>query len=485
MNYLGWSEGFHDAAATIINDKGDIVFASHSERFSGNKHEKNISIELKTHIDYHYDIDHYAFFEKPLLKKSRQLYAGQYKTVFNKRQLAWAPNTTFHHHMSHAAATFQTSPYDEASAVVIDSIGEWDCTSIWHCSYDKNGKAVYKKKWSEKYPNSIGLWYTALTHFVGLRPLDEEYIFMGMAAFGKLEVALIEKLEVLFDHNLHKGIPETLIDELGLKYYKDVDVAYNAQIVLEDRLKDIFDKALSYSKNVVYGGGVALNCVANTKLHNQCEGNLWVFPNPGDAGGSLGAAALAYGKQINWEHPYLGHKMEQTQYRNTEEMGQQIVAYLLKNKICGIAHGAAEFGPRALGNRSLIADPRGKDIKDRVNEIKKRQKFRPFAPCVLEERVDEWFNPGIITPYMQHVVQARTNTQKQLPAVIHKDGSCRVQTIHKDEPTIFRRVIEIFHQKTGVPVLLNTSLNIRGEPMVNGINDAVRFEEKYGVKVFY
>ena len=359
MNYLGWSEGFHDAAATIINDKGDIVFASHSERFSGNKHEKNISIELKTHIDYHYDIDHYSFFEKPLLKKSRQLYAGQYKTVFNKRQLAWAPNTTFHHHMSHAAATFQTSPYDEASAVVIDSIGEWDCTSIWHCSYDKNGKAVYKKKWSEKYPNSIGLWYTALTHFVGLRPLDEEYIFMGMAAFGKLEVALIEKLEVLFDHNLHKGIPETLIDELGLKYYKDVDVAYNAQIVLEDRLKDIFDKALSYSKNVVYGGGVALNCVANTKLHNQCEGNLWVFPNPGDAGGSLGAAALAYGKQINWEHPYLGHKMEQTQYRNTEEMAQQIVAYLLKNKICGIAHGAAEFGPRALGNRSLIADPRG------------------------------------------------------------------------------------------------------------------------------
>ena len=137
MNYLGWSEGFHDAAATIINDKGDIVFASHSERFSGNKHEKNISLELKTHIDYNYDIDHYAFFEKPLLKKSRQLYAGQYKTVFNKRRLAWTPNTTFHHHKSHAAATFQTSKYDEAAAVVIDSIGEWDTTSIWYCKYDK------------------------------------------------------------------------------------------------------------------------------------------------------------------------------------------------------------------------------------------------------------------------------------------------------------------------------------------------------------
>ena len=140
---------------------------------------------------------------------------------------------------------------------------------------------------------------------------------------------------------------------------------------------------------------------------------------------------------------------------------------------------------QTAGNRSLLADPRGDDIKDKVNQIKKRQKFRPFAPCVLEEKVNDWFNPGIVTPYMQHVVQSRTNTQKQLPAVIHKDGSCRVQTIHKDEPTIFRRVIEIFHQKTGVPVLLNTSLNIRGEPMVNGINDAIRFEEKYGVKVFY
>lgn len=485
MNYLGWSEGFHDAAATIINDKGNIVFASHSERFSGNKHEKYISPELKEHIDNNFKIDKKCFFEKPLLKKTRQLRAGQFKTVFSPRKLAWKPDVTFHHHLSHAAATFQTSPYNEAAAVVVDSIGEWDCTTVWKCSYDKDGKAVYEKKFSKQYPNSYGLWYTALTHYVGLRPLDEEYIFMGMAAFGKLEPMLIDKLEDLFDYNLHKGIPAKVVTELGLDNYRDVDIAFNAQIILEDLLGDLFNKALEISDNVVYGGGVALNCVANTKLHQQCKGNLWIFPNPGDAGGSLGAAALAYGKKVKWEHPYLGFRVEQSMYRNNEQLAEAIVEHLLEHKICGVAHGKAEFGPRALGNRSLIADPRGRGIKDMVNEIKRRQKFRPFAPIVLEEHCEPFFKENIVSPYMQHVQKARTITQRQLPAIIHKDKTCRVQTIHKDEPTVLRRVLEIWYRKTGIPVLLNTSLNIRGEPMVNNYDDAIRFEEKYDVKVFY
>ncbi len=484
---LGWSEGFHDAAATIVNgDTGSIVFASHSERFSGNKHEKHISPEFKSYIEGRYpNIKQKAFFEKPALKKSRQLYSGQYKTVATKRQLAWKPSVTFHHHKSHAAGTFQTSPYQEAAAVVVDSIGEWDCTSIWKCSYDKAGKAVYKKVYSEKYPNSIGLWYTALTHFVGLKPLDEEYIFMGMAAFGKLDPQLLDKLDDLFNYNLHKGVPIDVSLKHMLSEYKDVDIAFNAQLILEERLKDIFSKALEISDNVVYGGGVALNCVANTKLLQQCNGNLWIMPNPGDAGASLGAAALAYGKKLFWKDAFLGHRTEQSLTRTSLQLAEQIVAHLLEHKVCGVAYGRAEFGPRALGNRSLIADPRGPDMKDKVNEIKRRQKFRPFAPAVLEEHAHKYFEPNVTTPYMQHVVNGTKPTLKDLPAIVHEDGSCRVQTINKFEKSIFRQVLELWYKETGCPVLLNTSLNIRGEPMVNTVEDAWRFEEKYDVKVFY
>jgi len=477
---LGWSEGFHDAAATILDDYGNIVFASHSERFSGKKHEKFISNELKKHINDNFETPVKAFFEKPLLKKSRQLYAGQFKTVFSKRQLAWNPTVTFHHHLSHAAAAFQTSNYNEAAAVVVDSIGEWDTTTIWKCWYE-DGKAKYKKAYSKKYPNSIGLWYTALTHHVGLKPLDEEYIFMGMAAYGKFNRELSEKLSFLFNHNLHKGISKDLSKNYSLGKYKPVDIAFNAQVVLEYRLKNLFKEALRISDNVVYGGGVALNCVANSELYRLCEGNLWIMPNPGDAGGSLGAAALAYGGKVNWQHPYLGFNIQPS--KPLKALAKDIVIHIKRNGMCGVAVGPAEFGPRALGNRSLLADPRGPEVKDLVNTIKRRQKFRPFAPAVLEEDTGLYFNPNWKSPYMQMVVDCKKGDE--LPAIIHNDGSSRVQTVGKDDPTIFRLILEEWKKRTGCSVLLNTSLNIRGEPMVNNVMDAKRFENKYGVKVFY
>ena len=474
---LGWSEGFHDAAACVIDYDGDIVFASHSERFSGKKHEKFISPELKKYIDDHFAITEYAFFEKPLLKKTRQLFAGQYKTVFSKRQLAWAPTKTFHHHKSHAAASFQTSGYAEAAAVVIDSIGEWDTTSIWKCSY-KDGEVHYEKKWNETYPRSIGLWYTALTHFVGLRPLDEEYIFMGMAAYGKANLRLQKLLSELLrtSYNLHKGI---LGNEAKLlKQYTKNDIAFNAQIVLEANLEPIFNKALKYSDNIVYGGGVALNCVANSPLYELCREQLWIFPNPGDAGGALGAAAQAFGGPLNWVDPFLGYDIERK--ASMKQLAKQVVNTIQKDGMCGVASGKAEYGPRALGNRSLLADPRGDDVQDLVNTVKRRQKFRPFAPCILEEHTKDHFIPAYKSPYMQMVVQC---TDKNLPAITHKDGTSRLQTVSKDDNNIFRYILEEWYKRTGCPVLLNTSLNIRGEPMVNTIEDASRFQSKYKVKV--
>jgi carbamoyltransferase len=224
-------------------------------------------------------------------------------------------------------------------------------------------------------------------------------------------------------------------------------------------------------------GGVALNCLANRHLGKYFD-NIWIMPCPGDAGSSLGAAALVYGKRVNWTGAFLGHDI--TGPYPTDS----IVDHLVTHGIVGVASGRAEFGPRALGHRSLLADPRGSEIKDRVNEIKRRQKFRPFAPIILEELVDTYFDMPRGFPdsrYMQ--VIARCRVPDLFPAVIHVDGTSRVQTVPKDGSNV-RQLLEAWYAKTGCPMLLNTSLNIRGEPMVNNRTDADRFETLYGVKVY-
>jgi carbamoyltransferase len=223
-------------------------------------------------------------------------------------------------------------------------------------------------------------------------------------------------------------------------------------------------------------GGVALNCLANRNLGEYFE-NIWIMPNPGDAGSSLGAAALAYGGKINFVNAYLGRDIPGSYPVD------DIVSSLLRDKICGVASGRAEFGPRALGNRSLLADPRGHDIKDRVNVIKRRQEFRPFAPVILAEHCDAFFDMPRgwhRSDYMQSVGRCR---QPDLyPAIVHYDGTSRVQTVEDNDSGI-RQLLEAWYAATGCPMLLNTSLNVRGEPMVNDRADADRFEDLYGVKV--
>jgi carbamoyltransferase len=233
---------------------------------------------------------------------------------------------------------------------------------------------------------------------------------------------------------------------------------------------------LAPNSNLVYCGGVALNCSANKILGGYFD-NIWIMPNPGDAGSSLGAAAMAVGRRLVWKDAFLGHDI------SGPYPTKNIISELTTNKICGVASGRAEFGPRALGNRSLLADPRGAEIKDTVNEIKRRQKFRPFAPVILEELVHEYFDMPVgwdRSPYMQTV--ARCKHPDDYPAIVHVDGTSRVQTVPKDRSGI-RQLLEQWYVWTGCPMLLNTSLNIRGEPMVNDRKDADRFEKLYNVKV--
>jgi carbamoyltransferase len=481
---LGLSAGFHDAAATLIRSDGEIVFAGHAERYSKKKNDADISAGLLEELAG-YPIDTIAYYERPWLKQLRNLRTGQgidWSSVtlrqVLRRQLGptfdhWAGNIqSYSHHQSHAAAGFQTSPYGRATVVVIDAIGEFDTISIWGAEYDSKGRAQYKKLWSQIYPTSIGLFYSAVTQRVGLHPLDEEYITMGMAAWG--EPRYVEELRPLLSENLHIGIDPEFLPEAS-----NEDIAASAQVLTEELIYGVMRRAqeFGWSSNLVYMGGVALNCLANRNLGEYFE-NIWVMPCPGDAGNSLGAAALAYGKRINWSHAYLGHEIP------GEYPVNACIDSLLRDRICGVASGRAEFGPRALGNRSLLADPRGPDIKDRVNEIKRRQKFRPFAPVILAEHVDEFFDMPrgwSDTSYMQIV--ARCRRPDLFPAICHVDGTSRVQTV-PDNGSGIRRLLEAWYARTGCPMLLNTSLNIRGEPMVNDRADADRFEQLYGVQVF-
>ena len=490
MNILGISAGFHDAGATVIDREGNILFAGHSERYSKQKNDANISPELLNEIDMS-TIDTIAYYERPLVKQLRQWYAGQgieWRKLTTRQCLEQQLGSdkisnktlkSYNHHACHAAAGFQTSPYDRATVVVIDAVGEFETITIWAAEYDSQGYAKYKRLWTQHYPHSIGLFYSAATSSVGLRPLDEEYILMGMAAYGNATVAVgMQKLvkdsdRIEFRDNLHTGIDSRYLQDL-----EEFDIAAGAQAIAENLIMSVMRRArdFKWSNNLVYMGGVALNCSANRNLGKFFD-NIWIMPCPSDAGSSLGSAALAWRKRITWTSASLGHDIP----------GPYPVDALLhalhSHGIVGVASGRAEFGPRALGNRSLLADPRGTDIKARVNDIKRRQQFRPFAPVILEEHVDMYFDMPRGFPdsrYMQ--VIARCRHPHIFPAIIHHDHTSRVQTVPRDGSGI-RQLLEAWYRDTGCPMLLNTSLNIRGEPMVNDRADADRFEQLYGVKV--
>jgi carbamoyltransferase len=345
--------------------------------------------------------------------------------------------------------------------VVLDAIGEFETTSIW----SGNGNEI-KKIFSCNYPFSFGLFYSAFTKYIGLKPNEEEYIMMGMAAYGDPTIYFseinslfpsIDKQTELF----HYGVSGFSVKPTEQNKF---DIAAAVQAVYEKRLIEfmIFAKKKTGKDNLVFMGGCALNCSANTKLfdiYNQ----VWIMPNPGDAGSSLGAAAAVYGKHLNWQGPYLGKDV------GSEYPVNSIFKELVENKIAAVVNGRAEYGPRALGNRSIFADPREASCKDLVNTVKGREMFRPFAPVVLEEHASEWFEISQPSPYMQFAV--RCKKPDLIPSVVHEDGTSRVQTVNKQQHAGLYKLLKKWHGYSGVPVLLNTSLNIKGQPLLNDLAD--------------
>jgi carbamoyltransferase len=328
-----------------------------------------------------------------------------------------------------------------------------------------------------------------MTQRCGLKPNEEEYILMGMAALGDPSRFTRDLLNDFvsfpnddYEHayrikqNLHRGCtwwrPELVTQQ---DFY---DIAAATQAVYEMAFERILQQAIrsSSSRNLVLMGGCALNCSANSIAYKYFD-RVWIMPAPGDNGSSIGAVLAHKKTHIEWAGPYLGYDM------GYSASNEDIVAHLLEHKMCGVARGRAEFGPRALGNRSLIADPRGLEIKVAINQIKHREQFRPFAPAILEEFANQYFKmPTESTAYMQFIAPCLES--ESFPAIVHYDNTSRVQTVNKTDNPQFRALLELWYAKTGCPMLLNTSLNIKGQPMVNNAADSAAWTKLHGLPVF-
>lgn len=467
MIVFGINDSSHDAALTVCSGS-EILFAAHAERYNKEKNTYSIPPDLIKEALSYGQPHLIAYFEKRNRKRLRRFLLGgingEYKNLYykNNKDLLDVAEVQVSHHFSHACAGYYTSTFESATAVVIDAIGEFETATIWNCT-----RRGIKKLHSLRYPVSFGLFYSAFTDLLGLKAGTEEYILMGMAGFGNPE-RFYSKVLSYFPHfssqpkNLHRGVTDW-----GFRDFSEqdkYDIAAAVQKVYEERLYEImlFAKDIGGSRNLVFMGGCALNCVANTKLIDMWD-DIWIMPNPGDAGSSLGAALSVTKQKVNWEGPYLGKRI------GGEYPVRSILENLISFGIVAVASGRAEFGPRALGNRSLLADPRALSNKDAVNKIKKREMFRPFAPVVMEEHASEWFDMHSPSPYMQFAF--RCLKPELIPAVVHVDGTSRVQTVNRQQHPGLYSVLESWNRNTGVPILLNTSLNVKNQPLINDEKD--------------
>ncbi|CAA9244677.1 MAG: Nodulation protein nolO [uncultured Acidimicrobiales bacterium] len=489
MRILGISALSHDAAVALV-DGEQVVFAAHAERYSRVKNDAELNQALLDDALSYGEPDLISWYERPLLKKTRHLRARQWRWACTAsdiprrhlRRLTLGrpcpPIRYVRHHESHAAAGFFTSGFPDATVLTADGLGEWQTTTIG--SYDSRSR--YRPLRSIRYPHSLGLLYSAVTQRCGFKPNEEEYIVMGMASFGEPRFADAIRRELLdigdgtfrLRRNVHRGIGQWRPEA------EPADLAASVQLVTEEALLSLarWARRHSPSANLVLMGGVALNCVANSRIAREAGfEKVHILPNPGDAGSSLGAAAAVVGRALEWPGPYLGHDI-----RRPFDV-RSIAAALEAGQVVGVANGRAEFGPRALGNRSLLTDPRPAEAKDRVNRIKQREPFRPFAPVVLEQEAGRLFDlvpPR--SPYMQFV--ARCRDPSGLAAVTHVDGTSRVQTLARSQHAKLFDLLTEFHRRTGCPALLNTSLNVKGEPLVNTWEDATRFRDLHAVPIF-
>ena len=534
MNIIGISAYFHDSACCLLRD-GELIAAVSEERFSRFKNDARLPIRAFRYcleaggLDIT-ELDCVAYYELPQLKLWRQL--STRLPIERDPTLGWLDCNRperemreilgvecairfYPHHLSHAAASFLFSGFDEAAILTVDGVGEWTT-----CSY-AHGKGARIELLDEVcYPHSLGLFYSTITSYLGFEIFEGEYKVMGLAPYGtprfapqfaelikvrddgQIELALryfdFTRRDRMYSDALRQLLGEPPREPEAELSQVHADLACSLQRRLEEVLLALATHlaARTNARNLCLGGGVALNCVANGELLRRgVFERLFVQPAAGDAGSALGAAALAHidltgkrhsGKRLS--HVYLGpsyspdaiaHLLEKVDIRAEDfrgresELLQALVEQLVQGKIVGWFDGRAEFGPRSLGARSILADPRVADMRERINRmVKKREAFRPFAPAISAERAAEHLDLDHAAPFMLET--CRVISPLSLPAITHVDGSCRPQTVHRDTNPRFAALLEAFEARTGCPILLNTSFNVRGEPIVCSPMDALR-----------
>lgn len=484
------------------------------------------------------DIDLIAFYEQPLLKLERILCCGQRwrskSTALVQKQLSKSLHerlvieeiirnrldyrgqfVCFGHHLSHAASAFYASPFENAAILTIDGVGEWATTT--QCLGKENKIEPIQEI---HYPDSLGLLYSTITAFLGFKVNNDEYKVMGLAGFGQPRYQdRIERLMAVFSdgsfglnldyfsfmYSDERMYSQALVELLGqprltdepiTDYHKDI--AASLQVVLENVLikmaNNLYEKT-NQTENLCLAGGVALNSVANWSIFkNTPFKSVWIQPAAGDSGGAVGAALSAYyanantNREITRYSTLLGPKYsntaieiilkeEQVSYRwyLEDELLEQTANLILKNRIVGWFQGRMEFGPRSLGSRSILANAGNPLMQDILNRrVKFREDFRPFAPAVLAEKANEYFELPFESPYMLFVCPVRKHMRQVIPSVTHIDGTARVQTVSKDDNPRFHRLLQTVESHSGIPIVINTSFNIRGEPIVCTPLDAVR-----------
>ena len=579
MKILGISCYFHDSAACII-DNGKIIAACQEERFSRKKNDANFPVNSikfcldRCNIDLN-QIDKIVFYENSNKKfrriiESYKLFFPKSIPLFFKTFLKWFFKKRFYkktlkkefhkyfkinlnnnlfsffdHHLSHAASAFHPSPYNEATILVLDGVGEFNTTSIWKAN--KNGIKLVKKI---DFPHSIGLLYSAFTYFCGFKVNNGEYKLMGLAPYGDpiyidiikknivnieedgfftlnmkffsfpySEYMLTNKFFKLFD--LNERLPESNINQIYL------DIAASIQKVIEEIILKLAKTSIELTKidNLCLAGGVALNCVANGKiLSSKITKNLWIQPAAGDAGGALGAAMhysiinginpkknniddLMLGSYLGPEYSddeveeYLIQKNANYNEFEFKKLSSIVAKEINDGKVVGWFQGKLEFGPRALGNRSILGDARSPEMQKKLNlKIKFRESFRPFAPAVIEEDAEKYFKLKNKSPYMLLVTEVNDNIKIQskskssgldklkivrsnIPAVTHVDFSARVQTVSKKTNKRFYQLLSDFKSLSGDSIIINTSFNVRGEPIVCSPEDAYNCFKKTNMDI--
>ncbi len=551
MYILGISCFYHDSSAALLKN-GCIVAAAQEERFTRKKHDISFPINsvefcLKSQNITINNVSYIGFYEKPLLKFERMMsqhlerFPFSLKTFISsipswineklritkivRKKLKYKKGILFiEHHLAHAASSFLVSPFKKAAILTIDGVGEWTTTA--YGIGEGNNITLLKEI---KFPSSIGLLYSTITAYLGFSVNNSEYKVMGLAPNGNMDKntnLFYRKLMSVIDlkedgsyrldmsyfvyHYASKmpskklcrllgGPPRKPESELTQRHR---DIAAAAQLVIEEVLVKILNQVYNATKseNIVLGGGVALNSVCNGKILKRTPfKKIWIHPDPGDGGTSIGVASyiyhtlLCHKRNFILENAYFGpdystkevkefldkNKINYIKFKNDNDLVKKTARLIYDNNVVGWFQGKMEWGPRALGARSILSNACNPDMKEILNvKVKHREKFRPFAPVVCREDALKYFDCDKLIPeatdFMLMVYPIKKEWHKKIPAVTHVDGSGRLQTVRRHQNPLYYELIKEFGKLSGIPILINTSFNIRGEPIVCSPYDAYK-----------